>query len=160
MTAFDKRPSKFMKFFFKVPVWMYKIGFGGFEKMIGAQWMLITHIGRKSGKRYDSMVDVMDYDKVTDTYYIEAAYGARADWYKNIQNSLVFEARVGRRKFKARAGVLTTEGAGEMLVQFYRSKPAYTRSVMAMVGLKFNSEDELRELGKNLTLLAVKPEKE
>jgi hypothetical protein len=31
---------------------------------------------------------------------------------------------------------------------------------MAMVGLKFNSEDELRELGKNLTLLAVKPEKE
>ncbi len=160
MTAFDKRPSKFMKFFFKVPVWMYKIGFGGFEKMIGAQWMLITHIGRKSGKRYDSMVDVMDYDKVTDTYYIEAAYGARADWYKNIQSSPVFEAKVGRRKFKARAGALTTEGASEMLAQFYRSKPAYTRSVMAMAGIKFKDEDELRELGKNLTLLAVRPESE
>ncbi|MBI5945297.1 MAG: nitroreductase family deazaflavin-dependent oxidoreductase [Chloroflexi bacterium] len=160
MTALDKRPNKFMKFFFKVPVWMYKIGFGGFEKMIGAQWMLITHIGRKSGKRYASMVDVMDYDKVTDTYYIEAAYGARADWYKNIQSSPVFEARVGRRKFKARAGALTTEGAGEMLVQFYRSKPAYTRSVMAMAGMKFKDENELRDLGKNLTLLAVKPEKE
>ncbi len=47
-----------------------------------------------------------------------------------------------------------------MLVQFYRSKPAYTRSVMAMAGMKFKDEAELRELGKNLTLLAVKPEKE
>ena len=42
----------------------------------------------------------------------------------------------------------------------YRSKPAYTRSVMAMAGMKFKDEAELRELGKNLTLLAVKPEKE
>lgn len=160
MTALDKRPGKFLKFFFKVPVWMYKIGFGGFERLIGAQWMLVTHIGRKTGKRYESMVDVMDYDKATDTYYIEAAYGTRADWYKNIQSSAVFEARVGRRKFKARAGALSTEGASDMLVQFYRSKPAYTRSVMAMAGMKFKDENDLRELGKKLTLLAVKPEKE
>ena len=160
MNAFDKRPGPFQKFFFKVPVMLHKIGLGGWERLLGAQWMLITHIGRKSGRRYYSMVDVMDYDKTSDTYYIEAAYGARADWYRNIQSSQVFEAKVGRRKFKARAGALTTEGAGEMLVQFYRSKPAYTRSVMAMAGMKFKDEAELRELGKNLTLLAVKPEEE
>ena len=69
------------------------------------------------------------------------------------------EAKVGRRKFKARAGAPHPAGAREMLVQFYRSKPAYTRSVMAMAGMKFKDETELRELGKNLTLLAVKPEK-
>lgn len=160
MNAFNKRPSQMLKFFFKVPVWIHKLGFGGWERLIGTQWMLITTIGRKSGKRRETMVDVMDYDKAADTYYIEAAYGARADWYKNIQNQPVFEAQVGRRKFKARAGALTTEGAGEMLVQFYRQKPAYTRSVMAMAGMKFKDEDELRTMGKNLTLLAVKPEKE
>ncbi|MBI5352080.1 MAG: hypothetical protein HZB50_05535 [Chloroflexi bacterium] len=158
MKAFEKRPNGLLKFFFKFPVLLHKIGLGGWERLIGAQWMRITHIGRKSGKRYDSMVDVMDYDKATDTYYIEAAYGARADWYKNIRDS-VFQAQVGHRKFKARAGALTTEGAGDMLVKFFRNKPAYTRSVLAMVGLKFKDEAELRELGKNLTLLAVKPEK-
>jgi deazaflavin-dependent oxidoreductase (nitroreductase family) len=139
---------------------MHKLGFGGWERLIGAQWMLITTIGRKTGKRRETMVDVMDYDKANDTFYIEAAYGAHADWYKNIQSNPIFEAQVGRRKFKARAGALSTEGAGELLVQFYRQKPAYTRSVMAIAGMKFNGEDELRELGKNLTLLAVKPEKE
>ena len=160
MSAFDKRPGRLLKFFFKVPIWFHKLGFGGWERLVGAQWMLITTKGRKTGKPREAMVDVMDYDKATDTYYIEAAYGARADWYKNMQNNPIFEAQVGRRKFKARAGALSIEGAGDMLVQFYRNKPAYTRSVMAMAGMKFKNEDELRIIGKNLTLLAVKPEKE
>ncbi len=154
----QKHPGRLLKFFFKMPLFMHKIGFGGWERIIGAQWMLITTIGRKTGKRRETMVDVMKYDKANDTYFIEAAYGARADWYKNIQSNPVFEAQVGRRKFTARAGALSTEGASELLVQFYRQKPAYTRSVMAMAGMKFNGENELRELGKNLTLLAVKPE--
>jgi len=47
---------------------------------------------------------------------------ARADWYKNIQNNPIFEAQVGYRKFKARAVGLSTEGTGEMFVQFHRKK--------------------------------------
>lgn len=159
MTMFEKRPNALLKFFFKMPLFMHKIGLGGWERLIGAQWMLITTTGRKTGKRREAMVDVMDYDKATDTYYIEAAYGSRADWFKNIKSNPVFEAQVGRRKFEARAEELAEQDTGEMLVQFFRRKPAYTRSVMAMVGMKFKDEDELREIGKNLTLLAVKPEK-
>ncbi|MBM3178847.1 MAG: nitroreductase family deazaflavin-dependent oxidoreductase [Chloroflexi bacterium] len=158
MTALDKRPSKFLKFFFKVPVWMYKIGFGGFERLVGAQWMLLTTIGRKTGKPRETMVDVMDYDKATDSYYIEVAYGQRADWYRNIQANPIFEAKVGRRKFLARAKALSTEGSADMLVKFYREKPVYTRSVMAMVGMKFNGEEDLRAMASKLLLLAVHPE--
>lgn len=158
MSALEKRPSWILKFFFKVPVWIHKLGFGGWERLIGAQWMLITTVGRKSGKPRDAMVDVMDYDAASDTYFIEAAYGSRADWYRNMQANPIFDARVGRRKFKARATPLSNEGAGELMVQFYRKKPAYTRSVMAMVGMKFENEEQLRALGSKLTLLAVKPE--
>ena len=122
--------------------------------------MLIATTGRKTGKRREVMVDVMDYDQAVDTYYVEAAYGVRADWVKNIQSTPVFEAQVGRRKFRARATLLSNEGTADMLVQFYRRKPAYTRSVMAMVGMKFKSEDDLRALSNKLTLLAIKPEKD
>lgn len=160
MSTLNKRPNRLLKFFFKIPVWLHKMGLGGWECLIGAQWMLITTAGRKTGKRREVMVDVMDYNKATDTYYIEAAYGAHADWFRNIQSNPIFEAQVGRRKFKARANAISSEGAGEMLVQFYRRKPAYTRSVMAMAGMKFKNEDDLRVIGEGLTLLAVKPEKE
>lgn len=155
----DKRPNALLKFFFKIPLFMHKIGLGGWEKTIGAEWMLISTIGRKTGKRREAMVDVMDYDQAADTYYIEAAYGSRADWLKNIKVNPVFGAQVGRRRFKAQARELNPADTGEMLVRFFRRKPAYTRSVMTMVGMKFKNEDELREMGKNLTLLAVKPEK-
>ena len=155
---FEKRPSGLLKIFFKVPLFMHKLGFGGWERLIGAQWMLLTTTGRKSGKRRQTLVDVMDYDKATDTYYIEAAYGSHADWFKNIQANPLFEAQVGRRKFSTQAEILNEGDTGEMLVQFFRRKPAYTRSVMAMVGMKFKDEEELRTLGKNLTLLAVKPQ--
>ena len=158
MNALEKRPNTFQKFFFKVPVWVHKMGFGGWERLVGAQWMLIAATGRKSGKRRETMVDVMHYDAATDTYYIEAAYGSRADWYRNIQANPHFEAQVGRRKFHASASPLTTGNAGEMIVQFFRRKPAYTRSVMALVGIKFEGENELRALGSKLTLIAVQPE--
>ena len=158
MSALEKRPNWFMKIFFKVPVWIYKMGFTGWERAVGAQWMLITTVGRKSGKPRDAMVDVMDYDKVTDTYYVEAAYGSRADWYRNIQANPRFEAQVGRRKFHATATPLSNEDAGELMVKFFRAKPAYTRSVMAMVGIKFEGEEELRALGSKVTLLAIHPE--
>jgi len=155
---FEKRPNVLLKFFFKAPLFMHKLGLGGWERLIGAQWMLIATIGRKTGKRHETLVDVMDYDRSTDTYYIEAAYGSRADWFKNIKSNPIFEAQVGRRKFKASAEELTEKDTGELLVQFFRSKPVYTRSVMAMVGMKFKDENELREIGKNLTLLAIKPQ--
>ena len=155
----EKRPSGLLRFFFKVPLFMHKIGLGGWERLIGAQWMLLITTGRKTGKRRETLVDVMDYDKVTDTYYIEAAYGAHADWFKNIQANPLFEAQVGRRKFTAQAEILNEGDTGEMLVQFFRRKPDYTRSVMAMVSMKFKDEEELRTLGKNLTLLAVQPRK-
>lgn len=136
------------------------MGLGGWERWIGVRWMLVTITGRKTGQPRQAMVDVMDYDKATDTHYIEAAYGARADWYRNMQSNPIFEAQVGRRKFKAQAGPLSNEGAAEMLVQFYRHKPAYTRSVMFMAGIKFKDEADLRAIGKNLALLAVKPVKD
>ncbi|MFN8414070.1 MAG: nitroreductase family deazaflavin-dependent oxidoreductase [Anaerolineales bacterium] len=157
MNALEKRPGPFLKFFLKVPVWLYKIGLGGWERMMGAEWMLIITKGRKTGKPREVMVDVMDYDSSTDTYYVESAYGARADWVRNIQAHPEFEARVGRRKFKAQATILIGETTADQFVNFYRKKPVYTRSVMAMVGMNFNSEAELRTIASKLILLAIHP---
>ncbi len=155
-----QRPNTLLKVFFKIPLFVHKLGFGGWERIIGAQWMLITTIGRKSGRHRQVMVDVLLHNGQTDAYYILSAYGSRADWVRNIQVNPRFEAQVGRRKFSARASTLSGEKAGEMLVQFYRLKPAYTRAVMNAAGMKFKDEDDLRMLGAKLLLLAVTPQTE
>ncbi len=112
----------------------------------------------KQSKPRQTMVDVMGYDRASDTYFIEAAYGEKADWYRNIQAQPVFTAPVGRHKFQARAEPLTPARAGELTVDFYRRKPAYTRAVLKSVGITLKDENELREFGSRMLLLAVKPE--
>lgn len=153
----QKRPGSLLKMFLRFPVFLHHLGLGGWERLIGLQWMFITTIGRKTGKPRHAMVDVIDYYKETGIYYIEAAYGKRADWYRNIQADPVFHAQVGRRKFEARATPLSPEETEKAIVAFVRRRPVYARSVMAMVGLKFKDEDELRSMARQWILLAVQP---
>ena len=157
--AFKGRPRGLLKLFFKTPVLLHKFGIVWWsEKFSGAQWMLITTTGRKSGKPRQVMVDVMKHDKETDTYYGEAAYGARADWVRNIRANPVFHGQVGRRKFEARAAVLSPEETGKKMVDFYRSRPAYTKAVTAVIGLKFKDETELKQMSRGMMLMEVEPE--
>jgi deazaflavin-dependent oxidoreductase (nitroreductase family) len=156
--AFRGRPRGLLKFFFKVPLFLHRIGLVWWiEKFTGAQWMLVTTTGRKSGKPRQVMVDVVDYDSQTDTYYIEAAYGRRADWVRNIEANPDFRARVGKRKFAARAEFLPPEMAEEKLILLVRRVPKYARAVMKMAGMTYQNEAELRQIGRNMLMLAVQP---
>ena len=157
--VFKGRPRGLLKLFFKTPVFLHKLGIVWWiEKFTGAQWMLITTTGRKTGVPRQAIVDVMKYDKEADTYYIEAAYGARADWVRNIRAHPIFHGQVGRRRFEAHAVELTPDQGEEMLVAFYRSAPKYARAVMSLGGLKVKDETELRQMARNLMLLAIKPQ--
>jgi deazaflavin-dependent oxidoreductase (nitroreductase family) len=156
--TFSRKPRGLLKIFFKVPIYLHKLGLVGWiEKFSGAQWMLITTIGRKTGKPRQVMVDVLNYDQEHDTYFIEAAYGRRADWVRNIRANPVFQAQVGKREFSARAVELPPERNGDLLVAMYQRAPGYTRAVCAMVGVKVNSEEDIKKVGGKLLLLAVEP---
>jgi deazaflavin-dependent oxidoreductase (nitroreductase family) len=159
LSKFNKKPRGFLKLFYKAPVFLHKLGFVWWiEKFTGATWMLITTTGRKTGKPRQVMVDVLNYDHDLDTYYIEAAYGGRADWVRNIRANPVFQVQVGKRKFAARATELPPDQNGDLLVAMYRRAPGYTRTVFAVVGVKVNNEEEIRKVGEKLMLWSVKPE--
>jgi deazaflavin-dependent oxidoreductase (nitroreductase family) len=152
-SVLQKRPSSFLKFFLKVPVHLHRMGMGGWEWMIGGRWIFISTIGRKTGKKRYTMVDVIECDKTSDTYCIDAAYGQRANWFRNIQANPVFQAHVGRRKFATSAVVLSPEETGKKMVDFNRRRPAYTKVVTAMIGLKFKDEIELEQMGRGMMLM-------
>jgi deazaflavin-dependent oxidoreductase (nitroreductase family) len=155
----SKPPKGLIKFFFKIPVYFARMGFFGWEKIFGLDWMLLITTGRKSGKKRYSMVDVLLYKRETDTYYIEVGYGKKSDWYQNIQANPIFEARVFRRKFTANAEELSFENAVDMMDTFVKRRPLYAKSVLKMVGITINSEKELREMVTHMILLAIHPQK-
>ena len=154
-----KPPRGLLKIFFKIPVVVARMGFAGWERLFGLEWMLLITTGRKSGKKRYTMVDVLLYDPEKDTYVIEVGFGKNSDWYRNIRAHPLFEAQVRRRRFQAEAEELPPDKTGEMMVNFVRRRPAYAKSVMKAVGITFTTEEALRKMAPQWTLLAVHPQR-
>lgn len=70
--------SGWLKFAVKAPITLWRLGLG---PIVGKVSMLITTTGRKSGLPRRTMVE---YHSLAGKKYVPCAFGARADWYKNI----------------------------------------------------------------------------
>jgi deazaflavin-dependent oxidoreductase (nitroreductase family) len=75
--------------------------------IIGKFILLLTHTGRKSGKRYDTP---LQYEKIAGSYYVGAGRGLKADWFRNIQANPHVHVRVGRTEFECTAEPVTDPG--------------------------------------------------
>jgi len=150
-------PRGLLRLFMRAPVFFARLGFAGWEGIVGLRWMLITTTGRHSGKKRFAMVDVQYYEKETDTYFIEAGFGTHSDWYRNIQAHPIFKAQVGRRSFQATARLLPPEKAGEIILEYARQHKVYTWIVLHIVGT--DPKQQLRELAEKGVFLAVQPVK-
>jgi len=153
-----KPPRGWLRILFKIPVYVARMGFSGWETLFGLEWMLLITTGRKSGKKRYAMVDVLLFDCETDTYVIEVGFGKSSDWYRNIQAAPSFEGQVRRRRFRAVAEELSPDKTGDVMINFVRRRPAYAKSVMKMVGVVFTTEEELRRIAPKWTLLAIHPQ--
>jgi deazaflavin-dependent oxidoreductase (nitroreductase family) len=72
--------------------------------VVGKFILLITHTGRKSGKRY---VTPLQYEKIEGAYYVAAGRGTGADWYRNIQADRRVHVQVDRTAFDCTAEPVT-----------------------------------------------------
>ena len=149
-----RRPGRLLRSFFRAPIMMYRIGLGG---LMPGQ-LLLTTVGRKSGRLRRAVVDVLRHDAATDTYYVASAYGARSDWYRNLEANPTLRVQVRWRRFSARPTFLSQEETEEMLVDFWRRHRLYSRATMRLVGLKAASEEEVRAVAGQMRLVAIQPE--
>ena len=74
------------------------LGLGG----LTGERILLTTVGRRSGKPRRAAVDVMRHDAATDTYYVLSVWGERSDWFRNLRANPSLGAQVGWRRFAAK----------------------------------------------------------
>jgi deazaflavin-dependent oxidoreductase (nitroreductase family) len=143
-----------VRWFFRAPVVLYRIGLGGLMPM----QLLLTTVGRKSGRPRQAVVDVLRHDAATDTYYVASAYGAHSDWYRNLQANPMVRAQVRWRKFPAKATALPEDESEAVLLDYWRRHRLYSRVTMRLVGLKAASEEEVRAAAGQMRVVAIQPE--
>jgi len=75
-----RAPNKRLRWFYRAPIKMYKAGLG---RLMSGRFLMLTHKGRKSG--LDRYVVLEVVDRGPDTWFVAAAYGNNADWFRNIK---------------------------------------------------------------------------
>jgi deazaflavin-dependent oxidoreductase (nitroreductase family) len=147
-------PKGLSRLFFRLPITAYKIGLGW---LFGDRFLLLNHIGRKSGLIRQAVLEVVTHDKETDTYIIAVGFGKESQWYKNLMANPDVTIQVGRRKLDVHAEQLSPEEAGETLLAFAKKYPFEARFVNALGYTVDGTDEDWRALGGELILIALRP---
>lgn len=116
----DTPPNKALRFGLRLPIWLYRAHLGW---LLGGRFLMLTHTGRNSGLARQTVIEVVQHDKATDTYYVVSGWGEKSDWYRNIRKSPTVMIRTGGRKFQSNAEFIPIEKALPILETYKRDHP-------------------------------------
>lgn len=156
MTISERKPITGVKrFFFRAPIFMYRLGLGG---LLGGRFLLLNHTGRKSGQPRQTVLEVVNYDRTADTYYIAAGFGKKSHWYQNILAQPEIAIQVGWRKMAVTAVPLSPEASGEAMVDYARRHPTAAKNLGRLIGYDVSTEAEYRAVGQDsIPFIALQP---
>ncbi len=140
----------------RLPIWLYRLKLGW---MFGHRALLLTHIGRISGKPRQAMLEVVHYDKSTNSYYVASGFGEQADWFKNISKNPRVTIQAAGRKILVAAERLTVTEAEEIFRNYHLRHPKALRGLAKLIGYEI-PEDEHKMLDffkEQIPLIAFRP---
>jgi deazaflavin-dependent oxidoreductase (nitroreductase family) len=123
------KPSGLMRSFLRSPVWIYRMGLGVF---MGDGFLMMTHIGRKSGQVRRTVLEIVWRDIDNDSYLVASGWGHKADWLKNIQAKPEVLIEVGKRRCEAKAGLISENEALPYLLSLAKNSPKRFKTVARM----------------------------
>ena len=113
-------PHGLTRLLVRLPLQLYRIHFGW---VLGERFLQLTHLGRKSGLHRQTILEVLQHDKASDTYFVLAPWGERADWVRNVEKTPEVVIDVGHRRLHARAVWLSPEDAECKVLDYIRRYP-------------------------------------
>ncbi len=147
-------PKGLARIFFRLPIGLYRAGLGW---MLGDRFLLLNHMGRKSGLPRQAVLEVVEHDPETDVYVVAVGFGEKSDWFQNILVDPDVSIQVGRRKISVTAECLDPQTAGDIMADFARRYPMEAK-MAGVLGFEVNgSEEDYHEMGKMMTLIAFRP---
>lgn len=153
------QPGRVVMWLFRAPSRLYDWRLGW---LLGRRFCRLTHVGRKSGKRYRTVIEVAGRDKAADELMVVCGFGRSADWYRNLQANGSAEIESGGRKYDAEWRELDDDRAASVMAAYERRNrliaPIARRILSSVVGWRYDgSEDARRKLVTEMPILAFTP---
>jgi deazaflavin-dependent oxidoreductase (nitroreductase family) len=135
-----KLPEGLLRFILRLPIVFYSLRLGW---LLGDRFVLLIHIGRKTGRLRRTVVEVIGYEEETDTYYIVSGWGYQANWYQNLLATPQISIEVGRRRLEVHAKTLPTEESAQILLSYRQRHPIAARELSRLMGLDLSEASPL-----------------
>lgn len=141
-----EKPSGLRRAFFRFPILLFEAGLGF---LFGERFLLLRHVGRKSGRPRETVLEVAHHDESTGVYQVASGFGSTSDWYRNVLAHPEVEIQVGRRRHAVVARPLSPEESGEAMVAYWRHHPKAARQLQRLLGLRLDeTEEDYRRAGR------------
>lgn len=152
----SNQPKGFLRFLFRLPLWLYRVKLGW---LLGKRFLMLTHIGRKSGQPRHVVLEVVHHDADTSAYFVAAGWRCKADWFRNIQENPAIQVTVGAHNFKATAVVMQlVEAAATFYIYARRYPLAFRELTRLMMGEAFQStQEDCFRLAQSVPLVKLLP---
>jgi deazaflavin-dependent oxidoreductase (nitroreductase family) len=140
---------------FKLPVILYRLSLGW---LFGHRFLMLSHVGRKSGKVRQTILAVLSYDAASKEIKAVSAWNA-SEWYKNIQVTPAISVETGLTRYAPLQRELSAEEIAQLFMDYCKDHPIFSRIVCRIPGWKWDSSyEEFLELAQTLRGVAFRPQ--
>jgi deazaflavin-dependent oxidoreductase (nitroreductase family) len=150
-----KPPRGVLRWLLRMPIWLYRLRLG---RLLGNRFLMLTHIGRKSGQPRQSVLEVVGHDQATGIYIIASGWGKKADWLRNIEKNPNVLVDAHGRRFEATAERLSQERATNAARDYARRHQSGFRALAGrMIGRPLTGTDaDYRALAEAVPFIVLR----
>lgn len=145
-------PKGISRLFFRTPIWLYRLGLGF---VMGKRFVLLNHIGRKSGVPRQAVLEVIDYDPESKRVVVCAGFGPKCQWYQNLLADPNVSIQLGSKKWDVTARTLTPEQGGEVFRAFCEKYPGEARFASTLGYEVDGTPEDYYDMGTQMTFVGL-----
>jgi deazaflavin-dependent oxidoreductase (nitroreductase family) len=114
-----------------LPTLVYRAHLGA---LLGHRFLMLVSTGRTSGKRRETVLEVMRYDPASGEAVCMAGWGRRTGWLHNVEAGLATEIRIGRERYAPAWRILAPDEAERVLAAYERENGSAGPVIRAVLG--------------------------
>ena len=126
-----RKPGRLALAVFRMPLRADRTTPGGCS---GRTFLEFVHVGRTSGRQYETVAMVLHYQPATREAVICAAWGPDTDWVRNLRAAAATRVRLGRDSFTPQHRFLTEDESFVVAEAFRRAHPWRLRLLSSLLG--------------------------
>ena len=155
----SRRPGPRLTSLLRAPARLYDWRMGW---ILGRRFLRLTHVGRRSGRMYRTVLEVVGQNRRQNEVIVVAGLGRSAQWYRNLQAHEAVEVAIACERFAPVHRELSANEAATVLADYERRNryvaPLVHRLLSWLVGWRYDGTESARQrLVAELPLIGLKP---